>query len=64
MSDSISVYEPEIAAHLRRLADRYRDLTASTWDLKTLSLLKEMIRDYENEASGIEGEAARQPKTL
>jgi hypothetical protein len=56
-----STYQPETAAHLRRFADRYRELAVSTWDLKTLTILNEMIRDYENEAAGVEGKAASEP---
>jgi len=56
-----SAYEPETAAQLRRLADRYRELVVSTWDLKTLTILNEMIRDYENEAAGAEDKVACKP---
>jgi hypothetical protein len=59
MPDSMS--QPDTAKHLRRLADRYRELTVSTWDLTTLAILNEMIRDYENEAADVENEAACEP---
>lgn len=52
------ISESETAASLRRLADRYRGLTDSTWDLKALSLLQEMIREYENAATSIEEDAS------
>jgi hypothetical protein len=53
---------PETAAHLRVLAARYRDLAVSTWDWQTLSILKEMVRDYEDEAGHIEDDAVREPE--
>jgi hypothetical protein len=53
-----SSYQPRATAHLRKLANRYRDLTVSARDLKTLDILSEMVRDYGNEAAAIEGTAA------
>ncbi len=50
-----SFHRPDTVTHLHEMAARYRKLALDTWDSKTLSILKEMIRDYDDEARAMEG---------
>ncbi len=49
------IHRPDTVTHLHEMAARYRKLALDSWDSKTLSILNEMIRDYDDEATAIEG---------